>query len=122
MDKFSLPFSKSKLNLTDPDWEYVSQLIKEPTSILVYEEGKIDATKILALGSTLQDDGTGLMRLHVYHNCQEHAVEIKTWEPNVFARKGDKCPVCSKLYGNSVRYDIELIVKYPMILNDIPQG
>jgi hypothetical protein len=119
---FSLPFSKSKLNLSDPDWEYISQLIKEPTSILVFEEGGIEATKILALGSTLQDDGTGLMRMHIYHNCQDHAVDIRPWEPNAYARKDEKCPVCSKPYKKSVRYDIELIVKYPMTLDDAPQG
>ena len=85
---------------------------------MVYEEGEINPTKILALGSTLQDDGTGMMRLHIYHNCQDDAVEIKKWAENVFARNSEKCPVCTKPYRNAVQYDIELIVKYPMTLDD----
>jgi len=119
---FTLPFSKSNLNLSETDWEYVSELIESPKSILVFEEGKIEATKILALGSTLQENGTGMMRLHVYHNCQEDPVEIRNWKENEYAGSNDKCPACTKKYKNSVRYDIELIVKYPMVVNDTPQG
>lgn len=109
---FSIPLQKSKLVLSESDWIYIESLVEEPTSLLVYEEGEIEASKLLALGSCLENEGTGILRLHVYHNCQKDPVEIRDYSD--FAKSSDICSICSKQYKKSIRYDIELIIKYPL--------
>lgn len=112
---FSLIFKKSNLNLSKDEWKYVELLISKPGVLMVFEDGEIDSSKLMALGECLKNDRTGTMRLYVYHICQNDPVELLHWNgeyPN-----GRYCPICNNKYmQNNTNYDIELIIKYPLLL------
>ena len=106
----TIPFSKSKItNLDDYEWEGVQELIKRPASIMVYSHEK-QAKALIALGTMLNNDGFGIMRMHVYHNCQSDPVLLQNFGEG-FAR--EECPMCLEDFDEeSVEYDLELIIKY----------
>jgi len=113
---FTIPLEKSKLKLTNAEWHYIEHLIKEPSSTLIYEEGKIEPGKLMAVGILLLEEKKSQMRLHIYHTCQKDSVELRDWGLDEFAVKNDSCPMCNAKYNKSARFDIEIIIKYPMKL------
>ncbi len=112
----TVPFSKSTItNLEESEWDGVQELIKEPASIMVYAHEE-QAKALLAIGSCLNTNGTGIVRMHVYHNCQEDPVILQKFGEGFVS--GD-CPMCNeKFYEEDVEYDLELITKYNIKLID----
>lgn len=115
---YSIPFSKKNINnLACNEWQKLQDIAKEPASILIYDEdNELDPSKILAFGASLNTHGLADMRLHVYHKCQEDAVEIRDSYNDVIKNR-EVCPACKKpLRKVNTSYNIELIIKYPIIL------
>lgn len=112
----TVPFSKSQIiNLEESDWEGIQELVKEPTSIMIYEH-EDKARVLLALGACLNSEGTGIIRMHVYHTCQDDPVILQSFESG-FAE--GNCPMCHNTFcEDDVEYDLELIVKYNIKLED----
>jgi len=74
------------------------------------------AKALIAMGTCLNADGFGIMRMHVYHNCQEDPVMLQIFGQG-FA--SGQCPMCKKDFTQeNVEYDLELIVKYNIKLED----
>jgi len=112
----TIPFSKSKItSLDDSEWEGVQELIKRPASIMIYEHDK-QAKALIAIGGALNAEGLGIMRMHIYHRCQDDPVLLQEFN-NGFAT--GECPIClGDFYEDDVEYDLELIVKYNIKLED----
>ena len=75
------------------------------------------AKALLAMGTCLNSDGLGIMRMHIYHSCQkDHPVMISGLEDG-FA--SGYCPLCGDEFTqDNTEYDLELIVKYNIKLED----
>lgn len=116
MTTIIIPFSKNTIKkITDSEWEGVQELINEPASIMVYKHEE-QAKALIALGSCLNANGTALMRMHVYHICQKDPVLLQNFKEG-FAE--GECPMCGEVfYEEDVEYDLELIIKYGIKLED----
>jgi hypothetical protein len=112
----TIPFSKSLIkDMDDYEWDGVQELVKEPASILVYAHEN-QAKALIAMGTILNANGMGLMRMHVYHTCQEDPVLLQNFGEG-FA--SGECPMCNEtFYEEDVEYDLELIVKYNIKIED----
>lgn len=116
MTSITVPFSKSKItNLNASEWEGVQELVKQPASIMVYAHEE-QAKALIAMGTCLNANGFGIMRMHVYHNCQKDPVMLQIFGQG-FA--SGTCPICKEDFAeDNVEYDLELIVKYNIKLED----
>lgn len=114
--KIIVPFSKKTItNMGPSEWDGVQELVREPASIMVYEH-KDQAKALIALGTVLNKQGTGLLRMHVYHTCQEDPVILQNFGEG-FA--SGECPMCKEAFSeDDVEYDLELIIKYNIKLED----
>jgi hypothetical protein len=112
----TIPFSKSSItNLKPSEWDGVQELVKKPASIMVYDHDQ-QAKALIALGNCLHKSGAGMMRMHVYHYCQDHPILLQEFE-NGFVT-GD-CSVCGEpFFEEDIEYDLELIIKYSIKLED----
>jgi hypothetical protein len=111
----TIPFSKNTLNLEPSEWEGVQELVKQPASIMIYSH-EDQAKTLLALGICLSSTGLGFMRMHVYHTCQEDPILLQDFETGFVE---GECPICNNyLEDDDVEYDIELVVKFNIKLED----
>lgn len=82
---------------------------------MIYEHEK-QAKALIALGACLNADGLGIMRMHVYHVCQEDPVLLQQFGHGFAV---GECPMCKlKFYEDEVQYELELIVKYNIKLEN----
>lgn len=116
METITIPFSKSTItNIEESEWDGVQELVKEPASIMVYAH-EDQAKALIAMGTCLNANGTGLMRMHVYHICQEDPVLLQNFGEGFAV---GECPICKgAFYEEDVEYDLELIIKYNIKLED----
>lgn len=111
---FHLVVSKSLLSgITDDEWLIISELIAQPNSIQLFD-CELSSKVGMALGIILQELGYGLLRWHVYHHCQSDPVEIREFADGFVIKP---CQICKESLDEEVtKYNLELIIKYPLIL------
>lgn len=110
---FQIPFKKSKLqSISEENWAKIAPLVAKPTVVNVWGS-HLPGDILLPLGIMLHEQGLGLLRWHTYH-CEYEPVEIRKFEDGFSA---DECKICkTKLNDDNTSYELELIIKYPIVL------
>ena len=82
---------------------------------MVYSH-KNQTKALVALGICLNADGLGIMRMHVFHTCQKDMVILQNFGEGFVV---EVCPMCNEtFFENKVEYDLELVIKYGIRLEE----
>ena len=112
----SIPFKIEKSeDYTPGDISYFRSICRKPSVTMIYQEGSIDPQKLLKFGLALEEEGLAVIRIYLYHNCQEDPVEISNCHPDKISLS-QNCPNCDKKYSSNLETDVELIIKFPILI------